>query len=288
MTKYRNQDRIAAEEAELEELEREFAAQSGTVTPPAEETPVVDELPTLSKEEETWKKRHSDLRSYTAKQMNQLQEELTTLKKALADKEKENSKLPVNKAEAEEWVKEYPDLARVLGTLIDERAGSQVQSVSDEVRDVRTQLEAEREAVARERAFNEILKVHPDFGTLIDDEDFKAWVEEQPEERGPLVGQALYDALYKNSSDAKSAIQAINVYKSDKNAKKPKKDTSREAAASIPVRTAPSTPTGNGKRTFTESEIERMSSRDFDKYEEEIEEARRDGRIVYDQTAAAR
>lgn len=300
MTKYRNQDRIAAEEAELEELEREFAAQVAAQNGSPEKVPndktesktpeesenIEKELPTLTKEEETWKKRHSDLRSYTSRQMNELQKELADLKQTLAEKEKE--KLPVNKAEAEAWVQEYPDLARVISTLIDERAGTQVQSVSEQVQDVRTQLEAEREAAAHERAFNKILEVHPDFVSMIQEDDFKSWVESQPEERGPIVGKALYDALYNNRTDAQSAIQAVNVYKSDQEKKKPKKDTSRTNATAVNVRTAPSAPSGTGKKTFTESEIDNMKPWEFDKYEEEIEEARRDGRIIYDQTAAAR
>lgn len=291
MSKYRNADRIAAEEAELEELEREFAAQNGVVQEPIEtENPLSppSELQATTKEEETWKKRHSDLRSYTSRQMNDLQKELSNLKKTLSEKEKEDPRLPVNKAEAEKWVQEYPDLARVISTLIDERAGKHVTEIADEVRDAKTQLEAERQSIAYERAYNEILKSHPDFPELIGEDDFKSWVESQPEERGPIVGRALYTALYENLTDAKSAIQAVNVYKSDQEKKKPKKDPAREAATSIPRRTASSSPSADGKKTFTESEIENMSSRDFEKYEEEIEEARRDGRIIYDQTAAAR
>lgn len=288
--KYKNEERIAEEDAELARLEEEYRKQNSGETQahtPEDNDLSEDEKKLQATEEQTWKKRYSDLRSYTQKQVNDVNKELAELKKQLAEKEKE-AKFPVNKQEAEEWVKEYPDLARVIGTLIEERAGTLVTSVADEVKTARLELEAERSAVARERAVAEVLKVHPDFLDLIQSDDFKEWVENQPKVRGPFLGQSIYNALYENDTDANSAIQAVNVYKQDKGMKKSKKETSIDAAYSV-KKTAASTPIEtNGKRVFHESEIEKMSSWDFDKLEEEIEAARREGRIVYDISGAAR
>lgn len=288
--KYKNLARIEADEAELAELEAQYIKENGGEIEEEEVKTPLDkpsDLPADTPEEETWKKRHSDLRSYSQKQLNELRKEFEDFKKEAAKKEKEGSQLPQNKAEAEEWVREYPDLARVISTLIDQRAGEQVTSVSDEVQSVKRELEAERTAMARERAENEILKVHPDFPEIIRTQEFKDWVESQPEVRGPRIGQALYDALYNNETDATSAIQAVNVYKSDTNKKVPAKDTAREAASSV-RKTNISTPSKDGKRTFSETEIDKMKPWEYEKLEEEIEEARRDGRIVYDISGAAR
>ena len=290
--KYKNLEREQVEDEELARLEAEYRKQYGEQGEGEEEevkTPLdtPEDLPASTKEEETWKKRHSDLRSYSQKKLNELQKEFDDFKREAAKREKE-SKFPGNKAEAEEWVKEYPDLARVIGTLMDQKAEEHVLSVSDEVQSVRRELEAERTAIARERAMTEILKAHPDFLDLVKQEDFKEWVAAQPTERGPRIGQALYDALYENETDATSAIQAVNVYKSDLAKKAPKKDTAREAAETVRRGHVTTPSSKDGKRTFTETEIESMKPWEYDKLEGEIEDARREGRIVYDISGAAR
>jgi hypothetical protein len=291
MTKYRNDDRAKAEDAELEALEAEYKKQYGEHQDDLEDKTPLDEpapLATTNAEEETWKKRHGDLRSYTSKQISELTAQLDDLKKVVKEKEREASKLPTNKKEAEDWVKEYPDLARVLGTLIE----TQTEYVKEDVKTVRQELEAERAAMAREKAINAVVKAHPDFLSLVNEQGFKDWVEKQPMSKADggrgRIGQAIYDALYRNDTDAEAAIEAVDVYKSDMALKNPKKDnTAREAATSV-KRTTSGTPQSSEKRTFSESEIEKMKSWDYDKLEEEIEAARRDGRIVYDVSGAAR
>lgn len=285
MAKYHNDARDAQLDAEILELD---AAYRKEFSEKPEE--VVEEKidPLVTAEEDTWKKRHADLRSYSQKQINTKDQELSEIKAKLVELENtKNTTLPTNKIELEDWMKEYPDLARVLGTMIDERAGRQVTSIADEVKDVRAQLEAERTSIARERAMGDILKKHPDFLDLVNQDEFKEWVESQPEVRGPRIGQALYDALYNNETDAEAAIQAVNIYKQDSAPTRPKKDEAREAALSI-RKTASTPPTNSGKRVYLESEIEKMSRWDFDKYEDDIDEARREGRYVYDISGAAR
>lgn len=293
MTKYRNDERAAQLDAELELEEAEYKKQFSHEPQEEQEehTPLDTPTPlaTTSAEEETWKKRHGDLRSYTSKQINELTVQLEDLKKTLKEKEREASKLPTNKAEAENWVKEYPDLARVLGTLIE----TQTEYVKEDVKTVRQELEAERHAMAKEKALNAVIKAHPDFLTLINEQGFKDWVEKQPLSKSEggrgRIGQALYDALYKNETDAESAIEAVDVYKQDVAASKSKPNTqAREAATSV-RKTASGVPTDtSGKRTFSETQIDKMSAREYDRFEDEIDEARREGRFVYDITGAAR
>lgn len=290
MTKYKNEARAIAEDAELASLEAEYRKMNSEFEPTEEISPLdpPTPLPVANAEEETWKKRHGDLRSYTSRQINELQAELSDLKKTLVEKEREASKLPTNKTEAETWVKDYPDLARVLGTLIE----TQTEFVKEDVKTVREELQAERLQMAKEKAINAIIRVHPDFLTLINEQDFKDWVERQPlpktEGGRGRIGQALYDALWRNETDAEAAIEAVEVYKADKAAKTPKKDTTARDAA-LSVRTpSSSTPSDTGKKTFLESEIDKMKPWDYEKLESAIEEARRDGRIVYDMSGAAR
>ncbi len=241
-----------------------------------EELPEV-ETPPVDPEEATWKKRHSDLRSHTQKEIN-------ALKKQLQDKEKVEPQLPQNKEEAEKWVKDYPDLARVLLTLMEEKT----EKVKDDVRSVREELEYERVELQMEKALNKLLKKHPDFLELKDQPAFQEWVESQPLKRGPIIGQAIFDALHNNQTDAESAIEAVSLYKSDTKQPKKEKDTSKEFASSV-IRTSNQGPIDeNGKKVFSESMVDKMSYRDYEKYESEIDDARREGRFVYDITGAAR
>lgn len=285
---YKNLARIEADEKELEELEAQYRKEYGE-NPEENNPPEPNKADTeLNEEEKTWKKRHGDLRSYTSKQLNDKEKEIAELKAALEAKDKD-SKFPMDKEEAEEWVKNYPDLARVIGTLVYERASDLVAPLSQEVKSAKLELEAERLAVARERAITDVLKAHPDFLELREEEDFKEWVESQPSVRGPRIGQALYDALYKNETDGAAAIEAINIYKQDRGLTKTKKKvTNDDDARSVTTSRTASPKETSGKQKFLESEIEKMKPWEFDQFEDEIEQARREGRIVYDISGAAR
>lgn len=282
MPVYKN-DRAAREDAELEALEAEYRKEFGE---PTEENEVVvpSEPPVVDKEEETWKKRHGDLRSYTSRQLNDKDKEILELQRQLKETERKGQQLPRNKEEATQWVKDYPDLARVLTTMIEE----QTDIVREDVRTVREELENERQNAAEEKAVRKLLEKHEDFFTIRETPEFVEWVESQFEKRGERYGQMIFDSLYKNKTDAEAVIQTVNLYKADT-----KKVTTsrpdREAATKV-ARSTPSQPATNGGkgRQFSESEIEKMSFREYEKWEDEIDTARLEGRIIYDISGAAR
>lgn len=280
--RYHNPARGEQEDKELEELEVAYKKQFGNA--PTDDDDGVVTLPVETDEDKTWKKRYSDLRSHSDKLRNDAAARERELAKRIEALEKaKDTDLPATVEEAKAWVQEYPDLSRVLKQLMREEA----QYVKDDVMASVEELEAERRNIAKEKALNEIHKAHPDFTDLVESEDFQEWVERQPVERGGIVGQALYDALYNNQTDAKAAIQAVDIYKQDKKASKPV-DVSREAVRKVTRTTSTAPSQDGGKPKFHESQIADMSIRDYERYEEQIEEARRDGRIVYDLSGAAR
>ena len=57
-----------------------------------------------------------------------------------------------------------------------------------------------QESATKEKAEVELLKMHPDFVDIREDDDFHNWAEEQP--------QWVQQALYENDNDAKSASQS--------------------------------------------------------------------------------
>lgn len=279
--KFRNLTRAQQDEEELERLEAEYRKEFGEQQEEQTEQKQPQEEATTTNEDESWKKRYGDLRSYSSKQLSEKEKQIEDLKKEL---EKKSSELPKNKEEAEKWVQEYPDLARVLMTLIEERT----ELVREDVKVVREELLRERHELEREKALETVIKKHPDFLQLIAEEDFKSWVVAQPEQRGPVIGQALYDALYNNETDAKAAIEAVNIYKADR--RKAEKSSDKSAAIAVNKGSAsqPQVTAKDGKRRFLESEIDKLKPWEWDKLEDEIELARREGRIVYDISGAAR
>lgn len=282
--------RMEQEEAEYAEMERRYIEAGGkvdkwTVQPlepvaPQQETKPED---ALSPDEANWKTRYGDLRRYS----DSLQREAAAREKALRDelaalKRQENAVLPETLEEAREWVEKYPDLARIIKALIRE----DLQMTEEATAARFEELEQERYQIAKEKALNTILKTHSDFIEIINDPEFRVWLDKQPQERGRM-GQAIYDAL-ENDIDPKAAIEAINVYKSDmKREKAPKRNPEREAAMSVTRSSSTAPAPAGGKRVFKESEIESMSIQEYEKLEDEIDQARYEGRIIYDVRGAA-
>ncbi len=281
---FKNLERINKEDKELEELEEQYRKENDPEykAKENEENKNEKEPEVVTKDDETWKKRYSDLRSHSSKKENELSKEVADLKKKLETVEK-NPDLPKNKEEAKEWVSKYPDLARVLMTLMEERD----EKIKEEVDNVRNEITLERAELAREKAFSAVLKVHPDFVELINDKKFQEWVNDQPKKRGSVIGGAIFKALYENETDADAAIEAVNVYKADVGKKPSDKKEVVDAAKTV-KKSAPETPRSDGKKVWLESEIDKMDRWTFDRLEEELEVARREGRIEYDISGAAR
>ena len=138
-----------------------------------------------------------------------------------------------------------------------------------------------RETASRERAEVELLKVHPDFDEIRDSDDFHNWAEEQP--------KWVQDALYENDNDARSASRAIDLYKADMNISTKKPSNSKDAAKSVNTRNTRSQPdaTSNNNK-MSESKVNKMSSKEYEKHQDEIMEAIRGGNFIYDISGSAR
>lgn len=274
MSLYRNTKRAEDEDAELERLEKEYREQYGE----ASALPATPE-PEISKEEETWKERYSNLKSYADKTRNELTKKITELERAVQNSNRP-VKPPVDKEEVREWMLKYPELSATLKAIIREELDYDREELTPRLEE----LETVKRDIEYSRAFNKILSVHPDFEDLIRNEDFVSWVDRQPEEKGK-IGELIYASLRQNL-DPDDAIRSITMYKQETKASK-RKPAVREAATAI-QRSAPEIPETNGKRSFSESQVEKMSIREYEKLEQEIDDAKRDGRFVYDLSGAAR
>jgi len=264
-----NDERIKQEEAELAELNNKASEEENKEPTEAEPT---------SAEEKTFKKRYGDLRRHSQQKEADLQKQLDEIKTQLNAATKQQFKLPKTEAELTAWAREYPDVYKIVQTIAAKQVGERATEFEERFK----KLDEREKLSAREKAETELLQAHPDFGAIRDDDSFHEWVEDQP--------KYIQDALYNNDTDSKAASRAIDLYKADKGiSTTKKKDTSREAAMNVGIGRERTKPSSTGKEGMLyESEVERMSSKEYEARAVEIQAAMQAGKFVYDVSGSAR
>lgn len=265
--KYTNEEKRKKEEEELEQLIKE---QRGETQEPQEAEPT-------TAEEKTFKKRYGDLRRHMQDKEKEFETQLKELKSQLDSATRKEMKLPKSEKDLERWVKEYPDVAAVIETIAIKKAKDQTAELEDRMKAVdEMQYNAKKD-----KAEAELLHMHPDFAEIRDSDDFHEWAEEQP--------KWVQDALYENDNDARSAARAIDLYKADRNISTKKSSRSRDAAKSVETRNSRSRPQDNEQSTYLrESQVQKMSPQEYEKKSDEIMEAIRSGKFIYDISGSAR
>ena len=270
---YSQEERIKRDEEELERLVKEQKGEDEIVK---EETQSEEE-PT-SAEEKTFKKRYGDLRRHTQEKEKQFQKQLDDLKVQLESATKKEMKLPKSDEDIETWAKEYPDVAQIVETIAMKKAREQAIELEERIK----KIDEMNLSAKKEKAEVELLKFHPDFNEIRDSDDFHEWADNQP--------KWVQDALYENDNDARSAARAIDLYKADKNVSKTTKTKSDKGAASEvgtkTTRTKVDT-TESGKKML-ESQVQKMSAKEYEKQADVVMEAIRSGNFVYDISGSAR
>jgi hypothetical protein len=264
-----NRERIEREEAELKQL-------SEQKKPEVEE--IVEDDSNLSAEEKSFKKRYGDLRRHSQQQTLALQKQIDELKQQLTKSTEQQIKLPTSEDELATWAKTYPDVAKIVETIAIKKAKEQTAALDERFK----ALDERDKLTAREKAELELLKLHPDFDTIRDTDDFHNWADEQP----AWVQQALYE----NDTDARSAARAIDLYKVDRNIGKTKSEKKTSGAAeSVNTRGSRTTPVSEDTEgVIYESQVAKMSSLQYEKNLEAIQKAIQTGKFVYDLSGNAR
>ena len=135
--------------------------------------------------------------------------------------------------------------------------------------------------VTREKAESELLKFHPDFNEIKDTDEFHDWADEQP--------KWVKDALYENSDDPASVVRVIDLYKIDKGLTSNDKKTKRKAAASTVTKRSKTQVDAEGvSDSISESQVAKMSTKEFEERSDEINKAIRSGKFIYDISGNAR
>ena len=270
-----NKERIAQEEEELKKLADANKAPEAK----AESAEDDDGEEPTNAEERSFKKRYGDLRRHTQKQQVEMQKQLDELRSQLEQSTTQQIRLPKTEEELEQWSREFPEVAKIVETIAMKKAKEQNASIEERFKKL-DEMQAE---TLKEKAEAELMRLHPDFNKIREQDEFHEWVEAQPK----WVQSALYD----NENDAISAARAIDLYKADKGisaTKRTKKSEEREAASSVGRSSRTGFDTDSEQGSIRESDVERMSAKEYERNQEAIIAAIQSGKFIYDKSGSAR
>ena len=273
-TRNASEARIKQEEEELKKLTE---ANAGKASNADEDEDGSDEG--LNAEEKSFKKRYGDLRRHTQKQQVDMQKQLDDLRSQLEQSTTQQIRLPKSEQELEQWTREFPEVAKIVETIAMKKVKEQNATIEQRFKAL-DQREAE---TAKEKAESELLRLHPDFDQIREQEEFHDWVEAQP--------KWIQSALYENENDAVSAARAIDLYKADKGittSKRTRKSDDKGAASAVGSSRKTGFDTASEQGTFRESDVERMSSVEYERNQEAIISAIQAGKFIYDKSGSAR
>ena len=270
----RNRKRIEEDEKELEALEAstEEVKEEEEVVASEEEQEVDDK--DLSREEKSFKKRYGDVRRHMQQKEKEWEEKFAALENRLGE---ENIRPPKSDEDIESWAAEYPDVASIVETI----AAKKAQEMFNKAEDRLQKLDAKEAEISRTSAEDNIRKAHSDFDKLREADDFHDWVDEQP--------KWVQNALYENSDDADSVIRVIDLYKVDNGMTKSDYAANRKnAAKTVKKGSKAKIEADQSAGSYKESDIAKMSAKDYEKQEEAIPAAIRSGKFIYDLSGSAR
>ena len=250
--------KVTKEEAEDTATVSEDTSSEEEATP-KEERPV-------NAEEKVFKKRYDDLKRHYDSTVNKHKDDIEKLRLQLQENA-DKINLPKTKEEVDAWRQKYPDVYDIIETIAYTKADEKAKKVESNLKE----LESQQMAVQKDKAEVELSKLHPDFSEIREDDKFHEWVSKQD--------STIQGWLYENTTNAKLAARAIDLYKMDTGYGKKKTAKSLEASKSVTSTSKREVDTSN-KKVWKISEIAKMKPHQFAKYEKDIDLARKEGRIV--------
>ena len=262
----------SSERVEDTSVQNESVPEQKAKEPVKAETQEADDTE-LTAEEKNFKKRYGDLRRHVQEKEQEWKVKFEQLQSQLDKATKNELVLPKTEKEIEAWAKKYPDVAGIVEAIADRKAEERASDIDKRLKEI----EELRVDAKRQRAEAELLQMHPDFEQLRQDDAFHNWAEEQP--------KWVQDALYENAEDAKSVSRVIDLYKAD-NGIKAARSTSSDKGAASSVRTKRSTQIqeDDASTYLSESQVAKMSIKEYEKRQKEILDAQRSGKFIYDMT----
>ena len=185
-----------------------------------------------------------------------LRAEVETLRSKLAQQ-------PEDDVELRTLAEEYPDIAAPLL--------KQIEALKTEVRETRNLTEEERKQETTKRHFQTIRSAHPDFDTVVSDDGFTEWLEQQTPTWRRIAEAGTADEV----------VELLSRFKGEAAPPQQPESTIEEARKfaepTLPKARKPDS--NSNKRIWTRDDINRLSLQDYEKFEAEIDQAYLDGRV---------
>ena len=220
-----------------------------------------------------YKKRYDDLKRYYDRKLGEWSNKEGDLKAQLRENRPKYTP-PKSAEELSAFKKDYPDIYGVVETVSHLQSQTEMKGLQEEV----DSLKKANQALSQREAQLELSKFHPDFNQIKESDDFHNWADTQPME--------IKKWVYENTSDGKLAARAVDLYKKDRGLgldKKPQESKTITQGADLLVKTNEQIqPPTNNKIIFKSSDFDKMSDAEFEKREQEILTAQREGRVIND------
>lgn len=139
-------------------------------------------------------------------------------------------------------------------------------------------LDAREAKVARKEAEQSLSQAHPDFNDIRQSNEFHTWAKAQPD--------AIQDWVYNNPDNVSLAIKAIDLYKAESglgatsSGRAGGSQSKTKGSAADMVSTKTKTVDAKEPKIWSQREIAALSMEQYDKYEQEIDLAMSEGRVV--------
>jgi len=253
-----------AKKAWAQEQDEDFVSSESLFFDKPEATPEAKAKATPETDEEkTYKKRYDDLKKHYDRKVSefkQKEEELLAEAKIAAPAYTP----PKSVEELEAFKKKHPDLYQTVETVAHLQNQKEISGIQKELVSIK-QRETE---LAKREAMDELRKDHPDIDSIKEDDNFHEWVKSQPDE--------IQGWVYTNATNAALASRAIDLYKLESGRqKRPRRDNTSADMVSTKTKSVDV----KSPKIWTQREINSMSIDDFDKYEEDINQAIHEGRV---------
>ena len=207
-----------------------------------------------------WEKRYKDLQSYSDRTIGQLKGDLKQAHDTTPS-------IPSTPEEMEAFRVENPRVYNMILSVARQETAATATQVNERVDAVTEKVGVSKAQLAKAA----ILAKYPDFGQIVGSPDFKAWAEAQKPE--------IQNWIYRNPDNSVLAIAALDLFKSQAGNKNNSNSSSQASAAdAIVTNSSPDSGMGDTK-VWKGSEIKSLSPKQYEKYEDEIDQAYSDGRV---------
>ncbi len=218
----------------------------------------------LSAEEKSYKQRYRDLHSFKDKTVAELNKQIQSLQTQLLDTNK--PVMPSTPEEIATFKQQFPDVFRNFETIA-------LQTVMEKHKDLELKIQftqQELDDLHKKSAEETIRHAHKDYDELKFSKEFAEWAQSQPKS----VKAMLFE-----SNDPEDCIAGLDRYKAQMKAKPGPKPRNNADTLVNPRGQIEMPDNIDGKKVWTASEVKKLKPAQYEKFEADIEAARREGRF---------